>query len=304
MELHRFLVILTIALAIILSIVVWFFPSNEDFQVENPFWNGTRDISLAIPASPLESLFDLPPSPQGSTLILIPYLDFTPAELEELNSFVTQGGVIVLADDYGYGNQVLEYLGLKARFSGQTLLDPLFSYKNKWLPRISHLRASSVTNDTESLVFNHATCLIDVEAADVLAQSSSFSFLDLNGNQAWDKDEPTGPLPVISQHNLGNGQVILVSDPSIFINSMEMTESNYTFIQNIAAITTAELLIDQSHLPPSNLRHSKNRLADIRGWLITPVGTLGLVILALTITLMPIWHKKERGEKSEGAKKQ
>ena len=304
MELHRFLMILTIALAIILSIVVWFFPSNEDFQVENPFWNGTRDISLAIPASPLESLFDLPPSPQGSTLILIPYLDFIPAELEELNSFVTQGGVIVLADDYGYGNQVLEYLGLKARFSGQTLLDPLFSYKNKWLPRISHLRASSVTNDTESLVFNHATCLIDVEAADVLAQSSSFSFLDLNGNQAWDKDEPTGPLPVISQHNLGNGQVILVADPSIFINSMEMIESNYTFIQNIAAITTAELLIDQSHLPPSNLRHSKNRLADIRGWLITPVGTLGLVILALTITLMPIWHKKERGEKSEGAKKQ
>ena len=296
MELRRFLAMLTIALVIILAIVVWFFPSNEDFRVENPFWNGTRDISLAIPASPLESLFDLPTSPLGTTLILIPYLDFTPAELEELNSFVTQGGSLILADDYGYGNQVLEYLGLKARFSGQTLLDPLFSYKNKWLPRISHLRASSVTNDTESLVFNHATCLIDVEAADVLAQSSSFSFLDLNGNQAWDKDEPTGPLPVISHHNLGNGQVILISDPSIFINSMEMIESNYNFIQNMAAITTAELLIDQSHLPPSNLHHTKNLLADVRSWLVTPVGTLGLVILALTITLIPIWHKKERGE--------
>ena len=296
MELRRFLVILTIVLIILLTIVVWFFPSKEDFRVENPFWNGTRDISSAIPALPLESLFDLPTSPLGTTLILIPYLDFTPAELEELNSFVTQGGTLILVDDYGYGNQILEYLGLKARFSGQVLLDPLFSYKNKWLPRISHLRASSVTNDTESLVFNHATCLTDVEANEVLAQSSSFSFLDLNGNQVWDKDEPTGPLPVISHHNLGNGQIILISDPSLFINSMEIIEDNYSFIQNIAAITTARLLIDQSHLPPSNLHQTKNLLADIRGYLITPVGTLGLVILALTIALMPIWHKKERGE--------
>ncbi len=302
MRLHRFLVILTIALVIILAIVVWFFPSNEDFRADNPFWNGTKDISSLIPASPLESLSDLPISPEGSTLILIPYLDFTPAELEGLNSFVTKGGTLVLADDYGYGNQVLEYLGLKARFSGQTLLDPLFSYKNKWFPRISHTISSPVTSNTESLILNHATCLIDVETDDVLALSSSFSFLDLNGNRGWDEDEPTGPLPVISHHNLGSGQIILVSDPSIFINSMETIESNSDFVQNLAAITTSRLIIDQSHLPPSNLHQTKNLLADIRGFLIAPVGTLGLVILALTITLMPIWHKTEKEGKFEGAK--
>ncbi len=294
MELRRFVVILTIALALILAIIVWFFPSNEDFRAENPFWNGTKDISASYPASPLASLSDLPPSPQGSTLILIPYLDFTPAELEELNSFVTQGGTLVLADDYGFGNQILEYLGLKARFSGQTLLDPLCCYKNKWFPRISHLTPSSVTSNTESLILNHATCLSDVETDDVLALSSSFSFLDLNDNQVWDKDEPTGLLPVISQHTLGSGQLILISDPSIFINSMKTIESNYGFIQNLAAITTSRLLIDQSHLPPSNLHQTKNLLADTRGWLVTPAGTLGLVIVALTITLMPIWQRRRR----------
>lgn len=294
MELRRFVVILTIALVIILAIVVWLFPSNEDFRAENPFWNGTRDISSSFPASPLASLSDLPPSPQGSTLILIPYLDFTPDELGELKSFVTQGGTLVLADDYGYGNQILEYLGLKARFSGEILLDPLFNRKNKWFPRISHLTSSSVTSNITSLILNHATCLSDVESDDILAQSSSFSFLDLNGNQAWDEEEPTGPLPVISHHNLGSGKMILISDPSIFINSMETIESNYNFIQNLAAITTSELLIDQSHLPPSNLHQTKNLLAYTRDYLITPVGTLGLVILALTITLMPVWHRRRR----------
>ena len=294
MELRRFVVILTIALVLILAIVAWFSPSNEDFRADNPLWNGTKDISSSFPASPLASLSDLPPSPQGSTLILIPYLDFTPAELGELNSFVTQGGTLVLADDYGFGNQILEYLGLKARFSGEILLDPLFNRKNKWFPRISHLASSSVTSNTESLILNHATCLSDVEASDVLALSSSFSFLDLNGNQSWDEEEPTGPLPVISRHNLGSGKMILIADPSIFINSMETIESNYKFIQNLAAITTAELLIDQSHLPPSNLHQTKNLLAYTHDYLITPVGTLGLVILALTITLMPVWHRRRQ----------
>ena len=292
MELRRFLVILSIVLVLVLTIVVWFFPSNEDFRAENPFWNGTEDISSSYSATPLESLSDLPPLPQGSTLILIPSLEFTPAELGELNSFVTKGGTLVLADDYGYGNQILEYMRLKARFSGQVLLDPLYSYKNKWFPRISHIISNPVTSNIESLVLNHATCLTDVETSDVLALSSSFSFLDLNDNQAWDEGEPTGLLPVISQHNLGGGRIILISDPSIFINSMETLESNYTLTQNIAALTTSELLIDQSHLPPSNLHQSKNLLASIREPFTTPVGAVGLVIVALTVTLIPIWYKK------------
>ncbi len=294
MELRRFLVILTIALVLILAIVVWFFPSNEDFRAENSFWNGTKDISSSYPASPLASLSGLPSSPQGSALILIPYLDFTPAELEELQSFVTHGGMLVLADDYGFGNQILEYLGLKTRFSGQVLFDPLSNYKNKWFPRISHIISNPITSNTESLILNHATCLTDVETDDILALSSPFSFLDLNGNESWDEGEPTGPLPVISRHSLGSGQLILISDPSIFINSMETIESNCDFIQNIADITTSRLLIDQSHLPPSNLQRTKNLLAYTHGFLITPVGTLGLVVVALTITLMPIWHKRRQ----------
>ena len=287
MELRRFLGILTIALVIMLIIAVWFFPSNEDFRVENPFWNGTRDISTSYPALPLQSLSDLPPSPQGTTLILIPYL----------NRFVTRGGRLILADDYGHGNQILEYLGLRARFSGEILLDPLVNYKNKQFPRIIHLEPSPLTSNTGSLVFNHATCLANVATANTLALSSSFSFLDLNGNQIWDEGEPTGALPVISHHNLGSGQVILVSDPSLFINSMEAIEGNDSFIQNIAAITTTSLFIDQSHLPPSELHQTKHLLAKIRDVLATPWGTSGLVILVLIVVLIPIWHKKKEDSK-------
>jgi hypothetical protein len=293
--LRRFLMLLSAGLVIVLLVVVWFFPSNDDFQAENPFWNGTKDMSSVVPASPLADLSALPSSPWGSTLILVPYLDFAPAELEGLRAFVDGGGTLVLADDYGYGNEVLEYLGLGVRFSGQVLLDPLFNYKNGWLPKVTHLASSSITTDTESLIFNHATCLTDVEEDDILASSSSFSFLDLNGNQVWDEDELAGPLPVISRHSLGSGQLILISDPSVFINSMDEVGSNRVLVQNIAAITTAELLIDQSHLPPSSLAQTKDLLAYVRGFLSTPAVTAGLVAVVLAVVLIPVWHRRKSG---------
>lgn len=292
MSLRKFLVTLTIALVILLAVAIWFIPLEEDFRTENPLWNGARVLSSSHAVAPVKSLADLPLSPQGSTLILIPYLSYTAPELEKLETFVTQGGTLILADDYGYGNQVLEHFNLKTRFSGQALLDPLCNYKNKWFPRIVNLKASPLTSDTDNLVFNHATSLINVAADDALALSSRFSFLDQNGNQLWDENEPAGPLPVISRHSLGEGQLILISDPSIFINSMATIESNRRFIQNIAASTTASLLIDQSHLPPSELHQNKDALAQIRGLLATPAGTLVVIMLALSLTMMPVWYRR------------
>lgn len=293
MELRRFLVILTIVLIAILVVVVWLLPSNEDFRNDNPFWNGAKLMSENYSALPLDSLADLPASPQGSTLILVPYLSFTAAEFEELSHFIKQGGTLILADDYGFGNQLLEYLGLEVRFAGQALLDPLLNYRNKWFPKISRFESSRLTDNIETLVLNHATSLINVEADKVIALSSPFSFLDLDNNLVRQTDEPVGPLPVISQHKMGKGQLILVADPSLFINSMEPMESNNIFIQNIAAVTTSSLYIDQSHLPTSDLSRTKILLADIRGYLVTPLGTTGLVLLALAIALKPIWHKRD-----------
>ncbi len=292
MGLRKFLVILTITLLLVLTIVVWLYPLNDDFKTKNSLWNGTTEILASYAVSPLESLSELPQSPGGTTLILIPYLDLTSDELAELNSFVTRGGTLVLADDYGHGNDVLEYLGVKARFSQQALLDPLSNYKNKWFPKIIHLKNSPLTINTDSLVFNHATSLVNVENDDIIALSSLFSFLDQNGNETHDNEESTGPLPVISQHQIGEGQIILISDPSIFINSMEPLGGNRNFIKNIAAAATSGFLIDQKHLPPSNLHQTKDILERVRDLLAAPLGILLLVVLILVLILPPVWRKQ------------
>ena len=295
MTLRRFLVSLAIALVVILVVMIWFMPLDDDFRVENTFWNGSSELDSYQALTPLETLADLPVATEGATLILIPYIQLTQPELEDVRRFVNEGGTLVLADDYGHGNQVLSHLGMEARFSGQALLDPLFNYKNEQLPRVFNLSPDSVTDDFESLVLNHATCLTDVESGDILAMSSSFSYLDLNDDQSWDEGEPTGAMPVISSHIQANGRVILVSDPSIFINSMGTLDDNYGVIENIAGITSSRLFLDQSHLPYSDLHHTKDLLADVRGVLATPAGTLALVAVLLIIILRPMWPRKGGG---------
>lgn len=292
MELRRFLLIVTSAILIALILTVWFFPSNDDFRVDNPFWNGTGDVSDDYQAQPIDSLDDLPTSTSPVTLITIPYQDYSPTELEQLRDFISRGGRLILADDYGHGNRVLEYLGLEARFTRQALLDPLVNYKNKYFPRIIHLQPDPLTVNTDNLVFNHATSLSGIAAGNALAASSSFSFLDRDGDGTRGDNETTGPLPVISCHEIGDGQVILVADPSLFINSMDNIAENNAFIRNIA-ITTTALYIDQSHLAPSDLHRTRSLLQHARGLLFVPAGTVGLVLVVMIATLIPIWHKKK-----------
>ena len=292
MGIKKFLVILAASTILVVVIAAWFLPLDEDFRVENPFWNGSKNLSTSYPVQSLESFAELPLSPRGTTLILVPYLNLTSVELEQLNSFIREGGRLILADDYGHGNQILEYLGLEVRFSGEVLVDPLINYKTKDFPKIIHFKSDPLTINTESLVLNHATCLVNTKDNSVIALSSSFSFLDRNENGTYEDDELSGPLPVICWITLGDGQVVLVADPSLFINSMNAIDENEGFIQNIADTTTS-LYIDQSHLPPSDLHQTKTLLARGRGYLASPLMTAGLVALVVFITLEPVWYKRK-----------
>jgi len=295
-SLRNYLLSVIAVLMVLLALGIWFYPSNSDFRAENPLWNGVQAMATDYHIQPLDALAGLPPSPYGVSLFVIPYLDFKTAEMEQLRRFVSQGGRLILADDYGYGNRVLEYLGLRARFTGEVLLDPLVNYKNERLPRITRLQPDALTANTDNLVFNHATCLANVSGNESLALSSPFSFLDLNGNGSHEDNEPSGPLPVISRHQLGDGQVILIADPSLFINSMNAIEGNAALMRNIASGADA-LYIDQSHLEQSELYRSRSWLQKARHLASTSAGSAGLVIIALTAALVPVWHqKKEKNE--------
>lgn len=292
-------VVIAIIVAIILTVVIWSLPSTGDFQPNNPSWNGFNNTSSILPVSPLQTLKELPALADETTLLLIPYLDFTGSELEELSDFINRGGTLILADDFGFGNHALDYLGLKARFAGHPLVDPVYYYRNPSFPRIIDIKPGPITGDVEVLTLNHATSLLNIEEDDIAAMSSLFSFLDANGDGKKDELESAGPLPVISQHSLGHGKIILISDPSIFINSMNDIGNNDAFLGNLSALAAPTMVIDQSHLPQSKLDKSRVVVASIRQFLATPISIVGLIIAVMTVTSIPIWLKSKKTSKGK-----
>jgi len=290
---RRFLLILTAAIVVILMLVVWLYPSGEDFRADNPFWNGLKTFADRSGAELLDSLDDLPKRSQGTSLVLVPYLPYTAGELDSIGTYLSNGGTVVLMDDFGDGNQVLEYLGVDVRFSQNVLLDPLFNYKSKWLPEVDDFAPGLVTEEVETVVLNHATTLSGVAEADALAWSSRFSYLDINGDSTWQEDEPKGAFTVAALLEVQGSYVAVVADPSVLINSMEDIGNNYAFVQHIAAVDSPQprILIDQSHLPEAALDQAKSTLSTVRDALSSPAAASVLMVVLLVIVLRPLWRR-------------
>ncbi len=284
--------LIPIVLAVVVAISlgsIWFYPSIQDFMHANPFWNGLKTFYQEVDASPVDSLSAIAQRAESSVLVVIPYVRYNQQDTSQLRIFVENGWTAVVLDDYGYGNDLLEGIGLEARFSGHSLLDPLFSYKNPSMPRITDFDPKLAAGGIHSLVFNHATALQDTSAGKVIAWSSSSSFLDQNENGSRDENESKGPYPVAAAFSVGTGTVLAISDPSILISSMVGRDDNRLFLRQLLATYAPgqKVFVDSSRLPKSPLDESKSRMTAARERIANPYSVSAILGLAVVLVLRP-----------------
>jgi hypothetical protein len=267
-------------------------PSMDDFDLDNPGWNGLSKFkSMVEPNSGLEGL-----NPVDSVLFLIgPSKPFSEADVSAFKMFLMEGGLVVLMDDYGSGNDLLAALNLSARFINVELRDPLFRGKDSRLVKIVDVKASPYTLNVSSLIFNCATALDGVREGEVLAYSTPFSYLDGNGNGLPDEGEPRGPFPVMAEIEYGEGVLILISDSSLFINSM--MDENYVLLRGLEA--DKRVFIDVLHWEPSKLTLFKADLG--RAYDFIKAYEVKYTLLAL-LAILP-FKLKWKGEKGGELKK-
>jgi hypothetical protein len=279
-----------------LSIVLY--PSAQDFARANPSWNGLRDFSRGSGAEMVNGLDQVEPAAGDTVLIAIPYLPYQDEELKRIEGFVRGGGTLLLMDDYGYGNQILEALGLEMQFAHYPLLDRYLSYRNQWLPLVVDLTTELKEAGVQQLTLNHATALTVSGPYIILARSSDTSFIDGNGNASWDEGEPRGPFVVAARAALGQGTVVAVSDPSILINSMVGQGDNGAFLKHLISLAgdSPRIAVDTSHLAEAPLDRSKGTWEIAREWLSTPYPQVLLVGAVLALALMPVWRKGDKVE--------
>ena len=258
--LGAFLLALTLSILLAASM-----PIDDPYSTLNTQWNGTSALAekgfLAVSADFTKTLL----STDGAAILLVfgPTRQFTGSETNFLADFVQKGGFLVLADNFGSGNSLLDLLGLPIRFSEKLLVDPLFYRKQPTFPAISDFSPSELSTGLDELVLDYATVLDigDEGNVTVLAKSSPFSFLDIDKDGKRDAEEPSGPFPVLAKLELGRGMVVLFTSPASFANGLLREADNIVVVENImntAIVRQASqsegptvFLLDETHLEPS-----------------------------------------------------
>jgi len=166
--------------------------------------------------------------------------------------FVFRGGFLLLADDFGYGNGLAEQFGVT--FYGRRL----FSSSYDRNPAFVRVNATVDTIGYEVLL-DRPSALERVAPSQVKASTSALadSWLDENGNGERDIDEESAVQPVVALVGFGEGAVLLVSDPGLFINDMWGRADNAGFVKALMQRHfpgARDVIFDESRHKPQTIR--------------------------------------------------
>ena len=233
--------------------------TKEDFSTYNTAWNGASDAKALASSDgyttrSVFALSEIGSSGGGVLFMLNPNssVGFSASDASTLQSFVTNGGVLVLANNFGNGNAVLSGLGVlgEARFNGSLLEDNVSKGVDAAHPLITDVNASGSTAGVHELYFNYGTAL-DVSGTNVtvLARSAPTSYLSTSGANV---SATTGAHPVLATFTYGDGRIVLLSDPSVFINDMLGQADNQQLLTSMLANVTGgntavPIMFDESH---------------------------------------------------------
>jgi len=283
----RAVLLVSLALLFVASVTLSYVsPSVDDLWVENPFWNGLSDVYTSYKPIRLDSYLSfssLVINPVNSTILMLgPSKPYTEYEIATIRDYLEAGGRVVLTDDFGTGNSLLQGLGLETRFSGELMQDTLFKEK-KMMPRIFFIEKTVYTTGVTELVMNYPTVLNGTGSSQIVAMTSSSSTLGSN-------TESSGPYPVMTITTFGKGTIIAISDSSTFINSMIERGNNTRLLRNIVVGTA---VIDETHSVTTRLTEVKAMMAGIYTFLSHPEVKYGLAAVMMVGVFKVRWVGNE-----------
>lgn len=260
------LVMFVAALFVILSITMPIVTTGQDFSMLNGGWNGCSEIgkrtyssgsmipSMEVYATGDEaqivqrSITDYDLDPKTTAIVILgPDKTFTQSETDYVSRYLAEGGTVLLADDFGSGNGLLNALGASSRLTQ----GPFVSMAYDTAPEFSVVTDISPPMDqnVSCVLLNHPTT-IKAGSNTTMLMNSSLGWLDWDHDYIQDQNEAYGSFPLLCEERIGMGRLILLSDPSIMINSMLDKRDNAIFVQNLLGYIIphgGKVLFDESH---------------------------------------------------------
>ncbi|WP_424358789.1 DUF4350 domain-containing protein [Methanocella sp. MCL-LM] len=245
-------IVLLAVLVVIVLLIGRFNFSEADFSMSNPAWNGMTQFSGNGTVNYLYAISDLSGVGENNTVLIVgPTLNYTPEESAQARMFAERGGTIIVMDDFGTSNTLLNYMESPITLHQAPVCDYENYYKRPSFPVIVDIKNTSVTTGVSSLVLNHPASLNISGNAIILANTSRLSWVDENANILIDGNENFNASPIIARAKYGKGEVIVVSDPDVIVNVMVDQGENSVFASNIMKKGTVYLDISHGQkIPP------------------------------------------------------
>lgn len=270
--------------------------SSASFNPYNSDWNGNTEFrqiaatNADISVVTETSTYGTVEAGAATSFVFGPEQSYTPNETAAIREFVARGGLLVVADDTGSaGNKLLSSIGASARFDGQLLRDDRNNIKTPALPLATDIGRHSTLEGVDSLALNYGT-VIQPGTGTPIANSSEFSYLVNESNSTVSNATTFQSSPVVTVEQLGEGEVMLVSDPSIFVNSMLEEADNRAFATNLIQ-QRQTVMVDVTHsssIPPL--------IGVILFFRSSPLSTAVAVSVLLTLTVLGRQWQKQDGE--------
>lgn len=299
--------------------------STASFGAYNPQWDGTsefRELTNERPDSRIAfetTPYETENATDAVAIILAPTESYSETDSQRIREFIERGGTVVIADDFGsHSNPLLETIGADARFSRLQLRDEREYYRGPSLPVAPNVTATPYTEGVSQLTLNGATAVEPGNATPIVT-SSELAYLDRNATGSLSAGDELGAYPVVAVEPMGEGQVITVSDPSLFINSMLTQPDNRMFATQLVD-THERAILDYSHAGPqpplaraivllrtSPLLQVGGGLATLGVWLLvwrrtraeTVHDAVETVLPARVVSLLPRWLRQDRSETTQ-----
>lgn len=177
-----------------------------------------NSTSLRSLSNPSESAF----------FIIQPGLPFSPQEEISIESFVSSGGLLIIAANNGTANQLLSSIGSAVYLSNLTIVDAAFNYGQVAIPIVTNISSTDVPLG-DSLVLDRPVLINFTSTnANAISYSSNFSYL---GNVK--HSSVSGPFPVVAMQKIGAGELLLISSPGPLLNSFFDVFGDHVFFSNL-----------------------------------------------------------------------
>ena len=172
-----------------------------DYEPEGDDWNGlsylTTTAEEAAVSLNVTEVIDLDQlRPQDVLWLMYPKGELP---VKDLLSFVREGGRLIIADDQGSSGELMERLGMRLGTGPPKRIES-FAQSRTAMPILSVDAPHFIFFNVENVVANHPAVLTG-------GGTPLLSF-------------PGGREHLVVEVRVGSGQVLAISDPSIFINSM------------------------------------------------------------------------------------